>query len=185
MVVFLALFDTMIGCCGIAWGLRGIAGVQLPEASDLETRGRMLHRFPDAREAAPPPEVALVVDEIAELLHGTPKDLSHAVLDMEPLPPFHRRIYEAARRIPFGATTTYGALAKDAGAARAARAAGQALARNPFPIIVPCHRVVAAEGKIGGFSAHGGTNMKFRLLAIERQARGAEESGVFAPFGAP
>jgi methylated-DNA-[protein]-cysteine S-methyltransferase len=108
-------------------------------------------------------------------LRGEPGDLSSIPLDMDLVPAFHRRVYEAARSIPRGATMTYGALAAQAGAAGSARAVGQALARNPFAIIVPCHRVVAVSGRIGGFSANGGTTTKLRLLAIEGHENSAPE----------
>ena len=162
-----ALFDTAIGRCGLAWGEHGISGVQLPEMGERETRARMLQRFPAAGEAVPPPEVQRVIDRIAALLRGEVSDLSAIALDMDEVPTFHRRVYEAARAIPPGMTLSYGDVAARAGAPGAARAVGQALGRNPFPIIVPCHRVVAAGGKIGGFSAHGGTATKRRMLAIE------------------
>jgi O-6-methylguanine DNA methyltransferase len=167
MMMFFTLFDTAIGRCAIAWSARGIACVQLPEANEPETRARVLRRFPGAREAAPPPEAERARDRIITYLRGEPGDLASVLLDMDLVPPFHRRVYEAARGIPWGATKTYGALAARAGAAGSARAVGQALARNPFAIIVPCHRVVAAGGRIGGFSANGGTTTKLRLLAIE------------------
>ena len=167
MTVFFTLFDTAIGRCAIAWGARGIACVQLPEANEPTTRARVLQQFPSAREAAPPPEAERARDRIIAYLRGEPGDLASVPLDMDLVPPFHRRVYEAARNIPQGATTTYGALAARIGAAGSARAVGQALARNPFAIIVPCHRVVAAGGRIGGFSANGGILTKFRLLAIE------------------
>ncbi len=162
-----ALFDTAIGRCGIAWGERGVAGVQLPETGDCETRARMLHRFPAAGEAVPPRDVQGVVDRIAALLRGEASDLSTVPLDMDQVPAFHRRVYEAARAIPPGMTLSYGDIAARVGAPGAARAVGQALGRNPFPIVVPCHRVLAAGGKIGGFSAQGGIATKRRMLAIE------------------
>jgi methylated-DNA-[protein]-cysteine S-methyltransferase len=162
-----ALFDTAIGRCGVAWGERGIAGVQLPEAGERETRARMLQRFPAAGEAAPPLGVQRVVDRIVALLRGEVNDLSTVKLDMDEVPAFHRRVYEAARVIPPGMTLSYGDIAARVGAPGAARAVGQALGRNPFPIIVPCHRVLAAGGKIGGFSAQGGIATKRRMLAIE------------------
>ena len=162
-----ALFDTAIGRCGVAWGGRGIAGVQLPEAGELETRARMLRRFPAAGEAPPPPEVRQVIDRIVALLRGKASDLSTVRLDMDEVPVFHRRVYEAARAIPQGMTLSYGEIATRVGAPGAARAVGQALGRNPFPIVVPCHRVLAAGGKIGGFSAQGGIATKRRMLAIE------------------
>jgi len=162
-----ALFDTAIGRCGIAWGQHGVAGVQLPEAGEAETRSRMLHRFPAAGEAVPSPEVQRAIDRIVALLRGEKSDLSTIALDMDEVPAFHRRVYEAARNIPPGMTLSYGDVAARAGAPGAARAVGQALGRNPFPIVVPCHRVLAAGGKIGGFSAQGGIATKRRMLAIE------------------
>jgi methylated-DNA-[protein]-cysteine S-methyltransferase len=162
-----ALFDTAIGRCGIAWGERGVAGIQLPEAGEEETRVRMLHRFPAAGEATPPPEVQDAIEDIVALLRGEASDLSTIALDMDGVPEFHRRVYDAARAIPPGETLSYGDIARRVGAPGAARAVGQALGRNPFPIVVPCHRVLAAGGKIGGFSAQGGVATKRRMLAIE------------------
>ena len=162
------LFDTAIGRCGVAWSDRGLVGVQLPEAADTATRERMLQRFPAAAERPPPPQVRLAIDSIVALLQGEPSDLSAIALDMEDVAPFHRRVYEVARAIPPGKTLAYGDIAARLGAPGAARAVGQALGRNPFPMVVPCHRVLAAGGKIGGFSAHGGTATKRRMLAIER-----------------
>lgn len=161
------LFDTAIGRCGVAWGGRGVAFVQLPEARDSETRARVLQRFPGALEAPPPPDVQRALDGIVALLRGEARDLSAVALDMERVPPFHRRVYEVARTIPPGATLTYGDIAGRLGARGSARAVGQALGRNPFPIVVPCHRVLAAGGRIGGFSGNGGVTTKLRLLAIE------------------
>ncbi|WP_437681472.1 methylated-DNA--[protein]-cysteine S-methyltransferase [Sorangium sp. So ce131] len=166
------LFDTAIGRCGIAWGGRGVVFVQLPEARELDTRARVLKRFPGAREAPPPPEVQAAVGGIVALLRGEATDLSGVALDMDDVPPFHRRVYEVARTIPPGATLSYGDVAARLGSPGAARAVGQALGRNPFAIVVPCHRVLAAGGKAGGFSANGGVSTKLRLLAIE----GAEAS---------
>jgi O-6-methylguanine DNA methyltransferase len=169
-----ALFDTPIGRCGIAWGGRGVAGVQLPEAREPETRARLLQRFPDARESPPPPDVQRALDGIVSLLLGEASDLSTVALDMERVPPFHRRVYEVARTIPLGATVSYGDIAVRLGAPGSARAVGQALGRNPFALVVPCHRVLAAGGKVGGFSAAGGITTKLRLLSIEdAQANGA------------
>src|SRR6185437_253506 len=155
-----ALFDTAIGSCGVAWGRRGIVGVQLPEGGEAATRERMLHRFPTAAESAPPIELQRVLDDIVGVLKGEARDLSTISLDMEGVPPFHRLVYDVARSIPAGRTLSYGDIAERVGAGKAARAVGQALGRNPFPIIVPCHRVLAAGGKPGGFSAHGGLATK-------------------------
>ena len=162
-----AVFKTPIGPCGIAWGNRGIAGVQLPESEEAETRTRVLERFPDAREAPPSPDVRRAIDVLVALLGGEPNNLSGIVLDMSGVTAFSRRVYEVARTIPPGATLSYGDIAARLGAPGAARAVGQALGRNPFALIVPCHRVIAAAGKLGGFSAHGSIATKARLLAIE------------------
>jgi methylated-DNA-[protein]-cysteine S-methyltransferase len=172
------LFDTMIGRCAVAWGERGVVGVQLPEARELATRARVLARFPDAREAPPPPDVQRALDGIVALLRGEASDLSAVALDMDCVPPFHRRVYEVARTIPPGMTLSYGAIAARLGAPGSARAVGQALGRNPFAIVVPCHRVLAAGGKLGGFSANGGITTKLRMLSIEgAQANG--QAGLF------
>jgi len=160
------LFDTAIGRCGIAWSGRGVLAVQLPEADERHTRARLVRRFPQAREA-PPPAVARALEGIAALLRGERVDLSAVALDLDGVPPFHRRVYEVARTIAPGATLSYGEVAARLGAPRSARAVGQALGRNPLPILVPCHRVLAAGGKPGGFSANGGVATKLRLLAIE------------------
>jgi methylated-DNA-[protein]-cysteine S-methyltransferase len=161
------LFDTAIGPCGVAWGRRGLTALQLPEADAAETRARMARRFPEARELTPPPGVQRALDRIVALLRGQPSDLSEIPLDMEGVPSFHQRVYEITRAIPPGETLSYGDVAARIGAEGAARAVGQALGRNPFAIIVPCHRVLAAGGKVGGFSANGGLATKRRLLAIE------------------
>lgn len=161
------LFETAIGQCAIMWRGHGIAGVQLPEADETVARRRLLERFPGAREVSPPPDVARAIEGMEALLRGETIDLSGIALDMDRVPPFHRRVYEATRTIAAGQTRTYGAIARKIGAAGAARAVGQALGRNPFAILVPCHRVIAASGKLGGFSAHGGIETKRRLLEIE------------------
>jgi len=163
-----ALFDSPVGRCAIAWGERGVIAVQLPEARELQTRARILERFPGAQEREPPAEVRRALEAVLALLRGEPADLSTIALDMEHVPPFHRRVYEAARTIAPGATLSYGEVAARLGAPRSARAVGQALGRNPFAIVVPCHRVLAAGGKMGGFSANGGIATKLRLLSIER-----------------
>jgi O-6-methylguanine DNA methyltransferase len=179
-----ALFDTALGRCGIAWGERGVVGVHLPEAGEREARARMAHRFPGAREGAPPPAVRRSIEAIRALLRGEPSDLSQVSLDMEGVPPFHRRVYEAARAIEPGATLSYGEVAARIGVPGGARAVGQALGRNPFAIVVPCHRVLAAGGRAGGFSARGGVTTKLQLLSIEAGAGAPapliEGSGGFA-----
>jgi methylated-DNA-[protein]-cysteine S-methyltransferase len=176
-----SLFDTAIGRCGIAWNARGVVGVQLPEGGDSATRARMRGRFSDVREAAPPAEVERAIEAIVALLRGEANDLRAIELDMSGVPPFHRRVYEAARTIPPGSTSSYGDVATRLGSPGSARAVGQALGRNPFAIVVPCHRVLAAGGRVGGFSANGGVSTKLRMLAIER--RDGESSSLFDGAG--
>jgi methylated-DNA-[protein]-cysteine S-methyltransferase len=164
-----SFFETAIGSCGIAWGSDGIiTSVSLPEAHEKALRSRFAARFRDGAEAPPPPSVQQAIARIQALLKGEPDDLSDIPLNDAELPPFNKRVYDIARRIPPGATRTYGDIAKELGDPLLARDVGQALGRNPFPIIVPCHRVLAAGGKTGGFSATGGIETKFRMLAIER-----------------
>jgi methylated-DNA-[protein]-cysteine S-methyltransferase len=162
-----AVFDTAIGQCGIAWSDGGVTGFQLPEPDAAATRTRLARRFSEAVNTPPPPHVQRAIDAIAALVDGESVDLAFIQLDMDGVPEFHQRVYEVARTVRAGATITYGEIAKRLGDAGAARAVGQALGRNPFPMIVPCHRVTAAGGKTGGFSASGGTVTKLKLLAIE------------------
>jgi methylated-DNA-[protein]-cysteine S-methyltransferase len=162
------LFETPIGTGGIAWNERGISGLQLPEPDTGRLRARLRRRFVGAVESLPPPEIRQALDLITALLHGEPSDLSGVHLDMEGVPAFERRVYEVARTIPAGETVSYGEIAGRLGDVHLAREVGQALARNPFPIVVPCHRVIAAGGRLGGFSARGGVATKQRLLSIER-----------------
>ncbi len=165
------IFETAIGACGIAWHERGLLATQLPDRSASETRTRLKRRRPDLAEASPPDQVQDAMERIAAHLRGEATDLSTIALDMDGLPPLNRKIYEIARRIPSGATRTYGEIAqeieKTVGDLGDARAVGQALGQNPFPIVIPCHRVLAAGGKAGGFSAPGHLVTKFRLLEIE------------------
>lgn len=170
--IFFALFDTAIGSCGIAWTEAGIAGVQLPEADAQQTRQRMLQRFPEAQEAAPAGQALAAVEGVAAMLRGQPHDFTSLVLDMHGVPAFHQRVYALACDIAPGQTLTYGEVAARLGEPGAARAVGQALGRNPFAPVVPCHRVLAAGDKPGGFSASGGIRTKLRLLIIEGAMRG-------------
>jgi methylated-DNA-[protein]-cysteine S-methyltransferase len=162
-----ALFETAIGCCGIAWGAHGVAGVQLPQADAAATRARMRQRFPAAPEAPPPEDVRQAIDHIGALFRGEPDDLSEIALDLDGVAPFDRRVYEVARAIPPGTTLTYGQIATRIGEPGAARAVGRSLGNNPFAPVVPCHRVISADGKMHGFSATGGVATKLRLLTIE------------------
>jgi methylated-DNA-[protein]-cysteine S-methyltransferase len=162
-----AIFDTAIGPCGIVWSERGISGVQLPMSNEEKTRKRILQRNGDIPEAEPTAEVGRAIEAIKELLTGKPKDLSGVVLDLDGVPEFNRGVYDIARTIPPGKTMTYGDIAKKLGGVELSRDVGQALGRNPCPIVVPCHRVLAAGNKPGGFSANGGVVTKLKMLQIE------------------
>lgn len=176
--VGLALFDTAIGRCGLAWSAAGIVGVQLPEANGRATRRHLHERFPDAPETVPPRQVQDLIADVVALLEGEPRRLDRLPLDLEGVPPFHRRVYEVTRSIGPGETMTYGEIASRLGDPGAARAVGQALGANPLPLIVPCHRVLAAGDRLGGFSASGGVLTKLRLLQIEGAAA-ARQRGLF------
>jgi methylated-DNA-[protein]-cysteine S-methyltransferase len=166
-------FKTALGVCAIAWNDRGVTGVWLPEASTDRLRARLAARFGRSAAVQPPPSVQAAIDGIVRLLAGERRDLRDVLLDTSAIPDFNRQVYDVARRIAPGATMTYGEVAAALGDPGAARAVGQALGRNPFPIVVPCHRVVGAGGRLVGFSAPGGTATKQRLLAIEGAAAAA------------
>jgi methylated-DNA-[protein]-cysteine S-methyltransferase len=161
------LFETVIGWAGLAWAEKGLVGVYLPEADPEHTRTSFLRRFPDAREAPPTEDVSQAMAEIRKLMAGEHVDLTGISIDIERVPEFNARVYEIARAIPPGETLTYGEIAVKLGDKLLARDVGAALGKNPWPIVVPCHRVTAAGGKLGGFSARGGVNTKVKLLAIE------------------
>lgn len=168
-------FETPLGASAIAWGERGILAVRFPDPDGRAVRASLLARYPGIRESAPPPAVRRAIDGILELLEGGSPHLREVELDMEAVPRFHRRVYEAARAIPVGETVSYGELAARIGAPGAARAVGQALANNPFALVVPCHRILTSSGRLGGFSASGGVMTKLRLLAQERASVRAGE----------
>ena len=161
------LFDTPIGTCGLVWGARGIAGLQLPESTAEATLARVKRRWAGVVETTPPAGVQRALDRVQALLAGEPASLGDIPLDLDAAPEFHRKVYEVARTIPPGQTMTYGEIARRIGAPHESRAVGQALGKNPIAIIVPCHRVLGADGKMGGFSAGGGVATKRRILEIE------------------
>jgi methylated-DNA-[protein]-cysteine S-methyltransferase len=162
------IFETAAGFCGIAWNEEGVTRFQLPTKSAGSTESLLLRRIPDAVRAVPPTEIADTVEAVKRYFAGEPVDFSTVKLDLGEQDDFFRRIYEAARRVGWGRTTTYGTLAKELGAGpEAARDVGQAMAKNPVALIIPCHRVLAAGGKIGGFSAPGGSTAKQRMLELE------------------
>lgn len=161
------IFDTAIGACGIVWSARGVYAVQLPEATRDATRTRLIKRYPQALEAQPPSAIRGAIDGIVALLAGEPRDLAYIVIDDEGTATFNKRVYAIARKIPSGETLTYGEIAARLGDKALSRAVGQALGENPCPIVMPCHRVLAANGKTGGFSAAGGVAIKLKILSIE------------------
>ncbi|MDB5827103.1 MAG: cysteine methyltransferase [Variovorax sp.] len=180
-----ALFDTPVGMCGIAWSPQALIGVQLPEAdADAQaTRERMQRRFPSLDEAPPS---ALAQDAIARMqavLKGAPDDMLSIELDMRGVPEFNQRVYALARAIPPGHTRTYGELAVALGDKALARAVGQALGHNPFAPVVPCHRILAAGNKSGGFSAGGGAMTKLKMLHLEGAQPNRMDSLFDAPWG--
>ena len=162
-----SVFETAIGHCGIAWTADAIAGSQLPERDERQTHARMRRRFPGVPEAPPPNHALAAIDAIRALLSGEPRDLSGVALEMDGVPEFDARVYDLARMIAPGTTLSYGDIAARLGDRTLSRAVGQALGKNPFAPIVPCHRVVAADGKMHGFSAPGGVAMKLRMLRDE------------------
>jgi methylated-DNA-[protein]-cysteine S-methyltransferase len=167
------LFETAIGACAVAWTAHGLIGVQLPEADERATRARMSRRFPAARESAPTPDVQNAIEGMTALLAGARRDLIDVVIDNSETPAFNAKVYAIVRKIPPGQTLTYGEVAERLGDKSLARAVGQAMGQNPCPIVMPCHRVLAASGKSGGFSAPGGVVTKLTLLTIE----GAQPGG--------
>lgn len=169
-----AVFGTPIGACGIAWSENAIAGVLLPDGDAAHLRAKLRRLHPGAEEGEPPPMADEAIARIRGLLEGGRDDLADLPLDMSEVPAFHRAVYEVARAIPPGRTMTYGEVARAIGEPGASRAVGQALGHNPFAPVVPCHRVLAAENRSGGFSAAGGVSTKLKMLEIEKARFGAE-----------
>ena len=161
-----AVFETDLGQVAVSWTERGLARLVLPEKSEQHLRARLS----DAEEREPPATVRAVMAQVTRHLAGTAEDFSAVELDLDGVPPFHARVYRAALGVPSGTTTTYGGLAQTMGAPGAQRAIGQALGRNPLAVLVPCHRVLGANGGAGGFSAFGGVTTKSKLLLLEERA---------------
>jgi methylated-DNA-[protein]-cysteine S-methyltransferase len=161
------IFDTAIGRCGIAWGDFGVIGVQLPEAREIETRRRLFQLYPEARELRPVLNVEIAIEGIVALLRGAAVDFSDITLDMNAIPAFNRRVYEFARTIPRGETRTYGEVAASLRASGASHSVAQAISKNPFMLIVPCHRVLEAGSYADKISPYGGSISKRRLLSLE------------------
>jgi O-6-methylguanine DNA methyltransferase len=165
------LFETALGLCGIAWREPGdavaVTFFQLPEATAQIAESRIARKSGALRSDAPPAGVSRIIERVRQHLRGDLQDFRDVALDLAGTGAFARLVYETAQKIPAGQTSTYGAIAKELGEPGAARAVGRALGANPIPLIVPCHRVLAAGGKSGGFSAHGGRDTKARMLEIE------------------
>jgi methylated-DNA-[protein]-cysteine S-methyltransferase len=162
------VFETVAGNVAIAWNASGITALRLPASSAREAERALLRRLPDADPAEPPPRIAEIIAAIRRYFTGEQIAFDAIPVDFGEQEPFFDQVYAHIRKLGWGETTTYGAVAKALGAGpEAARDVGQAMARNPVPLIVPCHRVTAAGGKIGGFSAPGGSDSKARMLALE------------------
>jgi methylated-DNA-[protein]-cysteine S-methyltransferase len=177
-----ALFDTPLGRCGIAWCGRAIVATALPGPEFDSTRRHLTRSDPEAVAADPPAWVQEVIARVQRLLSGEPIGFSDVALALDSAAPFERLVYAETLAIPHGETRTYGELARAIGQAGAARAVGRALGRNPIPIIIPCHRILAADGRSGGFSAPGGVSTKMKLLELERARRG-RQPGLFDHLG--
>ena len=172
-----AIFDTAGGYCGIAWNEVGISRFQLPSPTREATQSNLLRRSPDALPGTPQAPMTEAIAAAKRYFAGERMDFSPFPLDLHEQAEFFQRIYAAARRVGWGQTTTYGTLAKQLGAgSEMAREVGQAMAKNPVPLIIPCHRVLAAGGKVGGFSAPGGSISKLRMLQLEGVSIGPEPS---------
>jgi methylated-DNA-[protein]-cysteine S-methyltransferase len=159
------VFDTVIGPCGVAWSERGLTRLQLPERDASATEQRLRARACPSKTA--PAAIDRAIADVQSYMTGQGVDFAAIIIDLAEIEPFGRRVYEAARAVRWGQTQSYGALSRQIGAPGAARAVGRALSRNPVPIIIPCHRILAKGHRIGGFSAYGGTLTKERLLALE------------------
>jgi methylated-DNA-[protein]-cysteine S-methyltransferase len=159
------LFDTALGVCGIVWSADGLTRLRLPAPDATRMHEELAQEA--RRASAKPTMIDALIADVCRYMAGGRTDFSTAVIDIDRAPAFDQDVYRAARRIAWGQTLTYGEIARRVDAPDAARAVGRAFARNPLPLIVPCHRVLASKGKIGGFSAPGGISTKVRLLALE------------------
>lgn len=170
------VFETAAGFCAIAWNGTGVTQFQLPSHTAEATARNIRRRAPDAVPGTPPPDVAKVIAAAQRYFAGEQIDFSDVVIDLDGEDELFRRIYTALRRVGWGRTTTYGTLAKEVGAGpQGAQDVGQAMATNPVPLIIPCHRVLAAGGKVGGFSAPGGSTTKVKMLELEGVRLGPPE----------
>ncbi len=162
-----ALFDTELGVWGVAWTEVGLARLQLPGTDEADTAFRLTRGLQQAKRTQQPGAIDESIKLLQAYASGAPVNLDGLPLDLSGVPEFHCSVYAALREVPRGQTTTYGSLATQIGSPGAAQAIGQAMSRNPVPVVVPCHRVLAAGRKMGGFSAPGGTATKDTLLQLE------------------
>jgi methylated-DNA-[protein]-cysteine S-methyltransferase len=162
-----AIFDTALGRCGIIWSSTGVVAVQLPEAREIDTRRRIFQVHPEAREQRPSENAELAIEGIVGLLQGGAPDFSDVSLDAGGVPGFNRRVYEYTCTIPRGETRTCHEIAKALGASGAVHSVAQAIAKNPYMLIVPCHRVLEAGNYTDRLSPYAGMISKRRLLALE------------------
>lgn len=177
LMTHVALFPTSLGDCRIAWRGDKVVATRLPDASSAETSRRLVAQT-GGDVGDPPAAILDAIDLITALLEGERVDLTAIQCDLDGVDPFAAQVYAATRQIPAGETSTYGAIASQLGDMTLARGVGQALGRNPVPIIVPCHRIIGTDGKLVGFSASGGVQLKLKMLEIERAQIG-DPPGLF------
>ncbi|MBV8473513.1 MAG: methylated-DNA--[protein]-cysteine S-methyltransferase [Hyphomicrobiales bacterium] len=171
-----AVFATAHGFVAIGWSGGVVTALRLPGKSEAAAELALLRRAPGAVRAAPSPAIAARIEAIKRYFAGAQIDFSDVAIDLGPQEPFFALVYERVRKLGWGETSTYGAIAKElSDDPRAARDVGQAMATNPVPLIVPCHRVLAAGARIGGFSAPGGSHAKAKMLELEGVRRQAPE----------
>jgi methylated-DNA-[protein]-cysteine S-methyltransferase len=182
-----SIFDTAIGRCAVAWSQSSIVGVQLPETREIDTRRRLFQLYPEAREMRPTSNVEVAIEGIVALLRGETGDFADVTLDMSGIHVFDQRAYQITQRIPRGETLTYGEVAARMGTPSAVRSVAQAIGRNPFVVIVPCHRVLEAGSYADKMSPHGGLISKRRLLSIEGTGNPASKTllDVLLPVAPP
>lgn len=175
----IAVFDSAIGVTGLAWTRRGICSVVMAEPDADAARRRLRRNCPDAEQTDPPPQVAAAIARIRAHVGGALDPMRDIEIDLDHASQFRRDVYDVARGVEPGATITYGEIARRLGNPHASREVGQAMGSNPVPLIVPCHRVLAADNKLGGFSAPGGIATKLRLLSIEGAATPEGQTALF------
>lgn len=168
-----ASFDTAIGHCALAWSAQGVRALCLPDGNEMRTVRNLLVREARAKPGEPTAPARAAITALQAYLHGQPNAMETVPLDLTEATPFLQRVYRTLREVPAGQTISYGQLATAAGSSRGARAVGRAMARNPLPILIPCHRVLTSDGGRGGYSGPGGLATKAQLLALEGVALGS------------